>query len=769
MLSKNLESSLHRALNLARKYRHEYATLEHLLLSLTEDADAGYVLENCGVEMPNLRSRLIEFLENDLASLVIDDLEEARPTAGFQRVIHRAAIHAHAAGKTEVTGANVLTEIFSERDSHAVFFLQEQQLSCLDVVNFMAHGVPKNGGEIAPRPKAAPPSTVGTSSSKPREASSEQREIYESLSQYALNLNERAKDGKIDVLIGREVEIERTIEILCRRSKNNPLYVGDPGVGKTAIVEGLAQRIVSGNVPDVLKDAVIFSLDMGALLAGTRYRGDFEERLKAIVKGLEKLPNAVLFIDEIHTIVGAGATSGGSLDAGNLLKPALARGAIKCIGSTTYKEYRSHFEKDRALLRRFQKLDIKEPSIEDSILILNGLKGYYEKHHKVKYTDEAIKAAVDLSSRYITDRKLPDKAIDLIDEAGAHQALAKKEKRKQTIDKVDIEEIVSRITQVPSYSISSDENQRLVGLESELKAKIYGQDSAIEVLVNSIKLSKAGLRKAQKPIGCYLFAGPTGVGKTELAQQLALKMGMSLFRLDMSEYMEQHSISRLIGSPPGYVGFEQGGLLTDEVDQKPYTVVLFDEIEKAHPDIYNILLQVMDYGKLTDNNGKTVNFTNTIVIMTTNAGASDLAKSPLGFGRESREGEDKSAINRTFSPEFRNRLDSIISFKSLTPDLMLKIVDKFIEETGAQLADKRVKIEVGPRSRKYLAEKGFDAAFGARPLERFIEEKIKKPLAEEILFGKLRNGGRVKVSFDSDKLKFDFEEMSRQVPAEKAD
>jgi ATP-dependent Clp protease ATP-binding subunit ClpA len=765
MLSRNLESTLHRALNLARKYRHEYATLEHLLFALSEDHDASFVLENCGVDLAQLRQRLTGFLETDLASLVTDNVEEARPTAGFQRVIHRAAIHAHAAGKTEVTGANVLTELFSERDSHAVFFLQEQHLSCLDVVNFMAHGVSKRG-ELT---KAKPSMPVSPMQPHPqrrgKESQNEHKEIYESLAQYSINLNEKAKEGSIDVLIGREAEIERTIEILCRRNKNNPLYVGDPGVGKTAIVEGLAQRIVSGAVPEVLKDAIIFSLDMGALLAGTRYRGDFEERLKAIIKGLEKLPNTILFIDEIHTIVGAGATSGGSLDAGNLLKPALARGVIKCIGSTTYKEYRTYFEKDRALLRRFQKIDIKEPSVEDSFKILMGLKSYYEKHHHVKYDEEAIRVAVELSNRYITDRKLPDKAIDIIDEAGAHQALATKENRKENIGRAEIEEIVARMTQVPAYSITSDENKRLVGLESGLKQKVYGQDQAVDMLVNSIKLSKAGLRKSQKPIGCYLFTGPTGVGKTELAQQLAYHMGMNLFRLDMSEYMEQHSISRLIGSPPGYVGFEQGGLLTDEVDQKPYSVVLFDEIEKAHQDIYNILLQIMDYGKLTDNNGKTVNFTNAIVIMTTNAGASDLEKAPMGFGRNTREGDDKAAIHRTFSPEFRNRLDAIIGFRQLTPDLMLKIVDKFIDEMGAQLADKRVKIEVGPRSRQYLAEKGYDPAFGARPLERFIEEKIKKPLAEEILFGKLRSGGRVKVSFDSDKLKFDFEENAREVPA----
>jgi ATP-dependent Clp protease ATP-binding subunit ClpA len=754
MLSKNLETTLHRALAVAKKHNHEYATLEHLLLALVEDPDASHVMENCGVELSVLQERLIAFLENDLSALVIDGLEEAKPTAGFQRVIHRAAIHVHAAGKSEVTGANVLTEIYSERDSHAVYFLNEQNLTCLDVVNFISHGVVKYG-DLAKNP-TKPPQKFEAESASESADSEDYAELHESLANYAVNLNKQAEEGKTDALVGREEEVERTIEILCRRTKNNPLYVGDPGVGKTAIAEGLAYRIVKKEVPEILKEATIFSLDMGALLAGTRYRGDFEERLKAIINALEKIPHAVLFIDEIHTIIGAGATSGGSMDAGNLLKPALARGTIKCIGSTTYKEYRSQFEKDRALLRRFQKIDIKEPNIEDSIKILHGLKTYYENHHSVEYTDEAIKAAVELSSRYIMDRKLPDKAIDIIDEAGAHQSLMPKNRRKDTITEEEVEQIVAKIVHIPTKTLSLDDTKQLISLEDRLKEKIFGQDQAVEALVASIKLSKAGLRKGEKPIGCYLFTGPTGVGKTELTVQLSKLLGMNLFRLDMSEYMEQHSVARLIGSPPGYVGYEQGGLLTDEVDQKPYSVVLLDEMEKAHPDIYNLLLQVMDYGKLTDNNGKVINFSNTVIVMTSNAGAAEMEKAPIGFGRETREGEDTDAVKRTFTPEFRNRLDAVVPFKALTPALMGPIVQKFIDELGEQLADRRVKITVDDKTKEYLAKRGYDPLSGARPMERLIEEKIKKPLADEMLFGKLLGGGKVKVTCKNDKeLSFD--------------
>ncbi|NDF12258.1 MAG: ATP-dependent Clp protease ATP-binding subunit ClpA [Proteobacteria bacterium] len=759
MLSRSLEMTLHRALSSAREQNHEYATLEHLLLALIDDDDASLVLSHCGANTDELREKLEAFIEHDLSALVVDNVEESKPTAGFQRVIHRAALHVHAAGKNEVNGAHVLTELFSERESHAVFFLQEQKVNMLDVVNYLAHGDIRSNEITESKPTGGRLRKQEDSEEAPSSKESE------SIAQYAINLNKRAKEGKIDALIGREEEIERTIEILCRRSKNNPLLVGDPGVGKTAIAEGLAYRIVKGDVPEILKEAVIYSLDMGAIVAGTRYRGDFEERFKGIIKNIEKMPHAVLFIDEIHTIIGAGATSGGSLDAGNLLKPALARGSIKCIGSTTYKEYRTYFEKDRALLRRFQKIDVKEPSVADSIKILHGLKGYYEKHHGVSYTEEAIKAAVNLSNRYITDRKLPDKAIDIIDEAGAHQALKPKAKKKQTINVTEIEAIVAKIAHIPSQTISADENLKLATLEADLKAKIYGQDKAIESLVASIKLSKAGLRKTQKPIGCYLFTGPTGVGKTELAVQLALRMNMHFLRVDMSEYMEQHSVARLIGSPPGYVGFEQGGIITDDVDKNPYSVVLLDEMEKAHGDIYNILLQVMDYGKLTDNSGKVINFANTIVIMTSNVGAKDLAKTPIGFGRSTVDNDNSDAIKKVFSPEFRNRLDATITFKSLSPELMEKIVDKFISEMAEQLADKGVGIEIGPRSRKYLAEKGYDPLYGARPLERFIEVNIKKHLAEEILFGKLKNGGKVKISFkNGEDLDFTYETTPTTVP-----
>lgn len=757
MLSKNLEMSLHRALALAIEYRHEYATLEHLLLALSEDPDAASVMRGCGVNINSLRDALTGFLKHDLAALVVENLREAKPTAGFQRVIHRAAIHVHAAGREEVSGANVLAEIFSERDSHAVYFLHEQNVTSIDVMNYISHGVVKYG-ELG-EPQIAPPPAR---EEKPKKAAKEEKEAApqesnEALANYCVNLNKRALEGKTDVLIGRESEIERTVEILCRRTKNNPLYVGEPGVGKTAIAEGLAHRIVNDEVPKILKNATIYSLDMGALLAGTRYRGDFEERLKGVIKGIEKANNAILFIDEIHTIIGAGATSTGSLDAGNLLKPALARGSLRCIGSTTYKEFRGYFEKDRALVRRFQKIDIEEPSVEDTFKILKGLQHYYEKHHGVKYTAAALKTAVELANRYITDRKLPDKAIDVIDEAGARQALMPEGKKRKSVTVKDIEEIVAKIARIPSKTISSDDTKKLADLETDLKKVVFGQDKAIEALASSIKLSRAGLRKAGKPIGCYLFSGPTGVGKTELAVQLATVMNMNFARFDMSEYMEAHSVSRLIGAPPGYVGFDQGGLLTDAVDKTPHTILLLDEIEKAHQDIYNILLQVMDYGRLTDHNGKSVSFGNVILIMTSNAGASEMQKSSIGFGREDgKKGEDKEALKRIFTPEFRNRLDSIIPFQSLTPELVAKVVDKFIDQLQGQLADRRVKVEITDEVRKYLAERGYDKLYGARPLDRLLDQKIKKPMADEILFGKLSKGGKVRVKLSGDDLKFDF-------------
>ncbi len=748
MLSKNLEMSLHRALAIAGEYRHEYATLEHLLLSLSEDPDASAVMRGCGVNLPSLKETLANFLRHELNALISDNGSEAKPTAGFQRVIHRAAVHVHAAGREEVNGANVLAEIFSERESHAVFFLHEHNVTCLDVINFISHGVVKFG---EPNDNGQPPAITENEKREYRtrhgknEAGDSAHEIHEALTLYCTNLNKRAEEGRTDILIGREIEIERTVEILCRRTKNNPLFVGEPGVGKTAIAEGLALRITRGDVPKVLKNAIIFSLDMGALLAGTRYRGDFEERLKSIIKGIEKLPHAILFIDEIHTIIGAGATSSGSLDAGNLLKPALAKGSLRCIGSTTYREYRSYFEKDRALVRRFQKIDIEEPSVENTIKILRGLKPYYETHHNVRYTNAAIKAAVELSQRYIHDRKLPDKAIDIIDEAGAHQMLLPEAKRRKAITTKDIEEIVAKIARIPSKSISADDTKKLENLESDLKKVVFGQDKAIEALGSAIKMSRAGLRKQGRPVGCYLFSGPTGVGKTELALQLSKQMSMNLVRFDMSEYMEPHSVSKLIGAPPGYVGFDQGGIMTDAIDKTPHTVLLLDEIEKAHHDIYNILLQVMDYGKLTDHNGKSINFANVILIMTTNAGASEMNKAAFGFNAPARTGEDKEAIKRIFTPEFRNRLDAVIPFERLSPALVESVVDKFILHMEEQLADRRVRIEITPEVRKYLAKEGYDDQQGARPLERIIEQKIKKPLAGEILFGKLSKGGRVKV------------------------
>ena len=752
-LSRTLDKTLRRAFALANARQHEYATLEHLLMALSEDQDAAAVLRACAVDLDRLRATLTDFLDHELSGLVVEGMVDARPTSGFQRVLQRAAIHVQSAGRSEVTGANVLVALFSERESHAVFFLQEQNMSRLDAVNYISHGIAKKPGlSEERRVRGADERGEGEEKKEPG---------GEALSTYCANLNKKARDGRIDILVGREHEIERTIQILCRRSKNNPLFVGDPGVGKTAIAEGLALRIVRGEVPDILKHAVIYALDMGALLAGTRYRGDFEERLKAVISELEANKNAVLFIDEIHTVIGAGATSGGSLDASNILKPALAGGSLRCIGSTTYKEFRNYFEKDRALVRRFQKIDVPEPSESETVKILQGLRPSFEAHHGIKYTDGALKAAVKLATRYIHDRKLPDKAIDVIDEVGAAQMLKPEGKRARLVGVKEIEEIVAKIARVPIKAVNARDKLALKSLEADLKGVVFGQDPAIEALASAIKLSRAGLRDPQKPIGCYLFSGPTGVGKTEVARQLAKIMGIELIRFDMSEYMERHAVSRLIGAPPGYVGFDQGGLLTDAVDQHPHAVLLMDEIEKAHPDVYNILLQVMDYGKLTDNNGKTVDFRNVILIMTTNAGAADMSKPAMGFGREAREGEDTEAIKRMFTPEFRNRLDAVIPFQGLTPEIVASVVDKFVKELAAQLADRRVLVELDADARAWLAEKGYEPLFGARPLARVIQEHIKRPLADELLFGRLAKGGKVKVGIEDGKPVFSFEPAER--------
>src|SRR6266436_1577731 len=737
MLSRNLEKTLHRALAYANERRHEYATLEHLLLALTEDQDAVAVLRACTVDLEKLRRDLTSYVDNELVNLVSNHVEDAKPTASFQRVLQRAAIHVQSSGREEVTGANVLVAMFAERESHAVYFLQEQDMTRFDAVNYISHGIAKAPGRSETR-------RVQGADEEERSEKGQKRG-HDALDSYCVNLNKKAKSGKIDPLIGRESEVDRTIQILCRRSKNNPLYVGDPGVGKTAIAEGLARRIVQREVPEVLLNATIYALDMGALLAGTRYRGDFEERLKAVLSELEAQPGAILFIDEIHTVIGAGATSGGAMDASNLLKPALASGTIRCMGSTTYKEYRQHFEKDRALVRRFQKIDINEPTVEDAIAILKGLKPYFEDYHRLKYTNEAIEAAVQLSSRYIHDRKLPDKAIDVIDESGAAQMLVAENKRKKTIGIKEIETTIATMARIPPKSVSKDDAEVLKHLEQTLKRVVFGQDKAIEALSASIKLSRAGLREPEKPIGSYLFSGPTGVGKTEVAKQLAASLGVELIRFDMSEYMERHTVSRLIGAPPGYVGFDQGGLLTDGVDQHPHCVLLLDEIEKAHPDLFNVLLQIMDHGKLTDHNGKQVVFRNVILIMTTNAGAADLARQAYGFTRIKREGDDVEAINRMFAPEFRNRLDAIITFAHLTPEIIAKVVEKFVLQLEAQLGDRDVTIELSEEASSWLIKHGYDEQMGARPMARLIQETIKKPLADEVLFGKLKAGGHVRV------------------------
>ncbi|XYK80609.1 MAG: ATP-dependent Clp protease ATP-binding subunit ClpA [Labrenzia sp.] len=745
--SRSLEKALHQALALANERQQEYATLEHLLLALLDDQDAAAVMRACNVDLDTIRQNLIEYIETELDNLVTDSDEDAKPTAGFQRVIQRAVIHVQSSGREEVTGANVLVAIFAERESHAAYFLQDQDMTRYDAVNYISHGIAKRPGMSETRPVEGAEEEDVLSGN---DAEKKPAQKTDALEAYCVNLNEKAEKGKIDPLIGRDGEIQRTIQILCRRSKNNPLFVGDPGVGKTAIAEGLAHRIVNADVPEVLQDATIFSLDMGALLAGTRYRGDFEERLKQVVKEIEDYPGAVMFIDEIHTVIGAGATSGGAMDASNLLKPALASGAIRCIGSTTYKEYRQFFEKDRALVRRFQKIDVNEPTIPDAIDILKGLKPYFEDFHKVRYTNDAIKTAVELSAKYIADRKLPDKAIDVLDETGASQMLVPENRRRKTIGVKEIENTIATMARIPPKSVSKDDAEVLENLGKDLKRVVYGQDNAIETLASAIKLARAGLREPDKPIGSYLFSGPTGVGKTEVARQLASSLGVELIRFDMSEYMERHTVSRLIGAPPGYVGFDQGGLLTDGVDQHPHCVLLLDEIEKAHPDLFNILLQVMDHGKLTDHNGKQVDFRNVILIMTTNAGAADMAKMPVGFNRIKREGDDQEAINKLFTPEFRNRLDAIIPFGNLPVEVVYKVVEKFVMQLEVQLADRNVTFELGDDAVKWLADKGYDSQMGARPLGRIIQEHIKRPLADEVLFGKLKKGGMVKVSVSED-------------------
>ncbi len=743
--TESLEKALHTALTLANDRSHEYATLEHLLLALIDDRDAAAVMQACNVNLTTLRQTLTDYIDNELSNLVTEYDEDAKPTAGFHRVIQRAVIHVQSSGREEVSGANVLVAMFAERESHAAYFLQEQEMTRYDAVNYISHGIAKRPGNSEVRP------VRGVEDEQSAMGEDEAKQKGDALEAYCVNLNEKARSGKIDPLIGRGAEVNRTIQILCRRSKNNPLFVGDPGVGKTAIAEGLAKRIVEGEVPDVLADCNIYSLDMGTLLAGTRYRGDFEERLKQVIKEVEETDGAIMFIDEIHTVIGAGATSGGAMDASNLLKPALASGTIRCIGSTTYKEYRQFFEKDRALVRRFQKIDVVEPTIEDSIDIMKGLKPYFEKFHDIKYTNDAIKAAVELSARYINDKRLPDKAIDVVDETGASQKLLPVSKRKKQIGTREIEETIATMARIPPKTVSRDDEKVLANLEDQLKRVVYGQDTAIEALAASIKLARAGLREPDKPIGAYLFSGPTGVGKTEVAKQLASSLGIHLQRFDMSEYMERHTVSRLIGAPPGYVGFDQGGLLTDGVDQHPHSVILLDEIEKAHPDLFNILLQVMDHGKLTDHNGKQVDFRNTVIIMTTNAGAAEMQKAAIGFGSTKRTGDDEEAINRLFPPEFRNRLDAVIPFASLPTPVIHKVVEKFVMQLEAQLAERGVTFELTKEATAWLAIKGYDERMGARPLSRVIQEHIKKPLAEEVLFGRLKTGGTVKVSLGKDK------------------
>ncbi|WP_410499030.1 ATP-dependent Clp protease ATP-binding subunit ClpA [Chitinibacter sp. S2-10] len=738
MIAQELEVSLHMAFMDARQKRHEYITVEHLLLALLDNPSAIEVMKACGANMDELRRQLGDFVTEHTPVVSGTSEVETQPTIGFQRVIQRAILHVQSSGKKEVTGANVLVAIFGEKDSHAVYFLHQQGITRLDVVNFIAHGISKSASSA---PQSAP-------KNEPSDDSDGESSAGGALENYTQNMNQQALAGKIDPLIGRDHELERVIQTLCRRRKNNPLLVGEAGVGKTAIADGLARKIVEGDVPDVLSDATVYTLDMGALLAGTKYRGDFEQRLKAVIKQLGEERNAILFIDEIHTLVGAGAASGGTLDASNLLKPALSNGTLKCIGATTYTEYRGIFEKDNALSRRFQKIDIVEPTIEQTIEILKGLKDKFEAHHGVKYTQSALVTAVELSAKFINDRHLPDKAIDVIDEAGAAQKILPRSKQKKTIGKGEIEDIIAKIARIPPKSVSSDDKNTLKTLERDLKNVVFGQEKAIEVLATSIKMARAGLGNPQKPIGSFLFSGPTGVGKTEVARQLAYTMGIELIRFDMSEYMERHAVSRLIGAPPGYVGFEQGGLLTEAINKHPYAVVLLDEIEKAHPDIYNVLLQVMDHGTLTDNNGRKADFRNVVIIMTTNAGAEMLNKSVIGFTAKKEAGDEMQEIKRLFTPEFRNRIDAIIPFAPLTHEIILQVVDKFLMQLEAQLHDKKVEAHFTDALKDYLAKHGFDPQMGARPMARLIQDTIRKALADELLFGRLVSGGEVVIDID---------------------
>ena len=742
MIAQELEVSLHMAFVEARQQRHEFITVEHLLLALLDNPSAAEVLRACSANVDDLRKSLANFIKDNTPQVAGNDDVDTQPTLGFQRVIQRAIMHVQStgSGKKEVMGSNVLVAIFGEKDSHAVYYLHQQGVTRLDVVNFIAHGIKKN--EPPDLPKAS------DSASEGEEASSEKNEKASPLEQFTQNLNQLAKDGKIDPLIGREYEVERVIQTLCRRRKNNPLLVGEAGVGKTAIAEGLAWRISQKDVPEVLAEAVVYSLDMGALLAGTKYRGDFEQRLKGVLKALKDRPNAVLFIDEIHTLIGAGSASGGTLDASNLLKPSLSSGQLKCIGATTFTEYRSIFEKDAALSRRFQKIDVLEPTVEQTVEILKGLKSRFEEHHKVKYALAALQAAAELSAKYINDRHLPDKAIDVIDEAGAAQQILPANKRKKTISKTEVEEIVAKIARIPPANVSQDDRGKLKTLDRDLKSVVYGQDKALDILASAVKMARSGLGKGDKPIGSFLFSGPTGVGKTEAAKQLAYIMGIDLIRFDMSEYMERHAVSRLIGAPPGYVGFDQGGLLTEAVTKKPHCVLLLDEIEKAHPDIFNVLLQVMDHGTLTDNNGRKADFRNVILIMTTNAGAETMNKATIGFTNPRESGDEMVDIKRLFTPEFRNRLDAIVGFKALDENVILRVVDKFLLQLETQLAEKKVDVTFTDKLRKHLAKKGFDPLMGARPMQRLIQDTIRRALADELLFGRLIDGGRLTVDLD---------------------
>lgn len=745
MIAQELEVSLHMAFVEARQQRHEFITVEHLLLALLDNPSASEVLKACSANIDDLRKSLTQFIADNTPQVAGTEDVDTQPTLGFQRVIQRAIMHVQStgSGKKEVTGANVLVAIFGEKDSHAVYYLHQQGVTRLDVVNFIAHGIRKSDP-----PETGKTDAEGLPEEGAPAAAGERTEKASPLEQFTVNLNQQAKEGKIDPLIGREYEVERTIQILCRRRKNNPLLVGEAGVGKTAIAEGLAWRITEGTVPEVLAEAQVFSLDMGALLAGTKYRGDFEQRLKGVLKALKDKPHAVLFIDEIHTLIGAGAASGGTMDASNLLKPALSSGQMKCIGATTFTEYRGIFEKDAALSRRFQKVDVVEPTIAETIDILKGLKSRFEEHHNVRYAPAALQAAAELSAKYINDRQLPDKAIDVIDEAGAAQRILAASKRKKTIGKGDIEDIVAKIARIPPANVSNDDKGKLKTLERDLKSVVYGQDNALEALASSVKMARAGLGKTDKPIGSFLFSGPTGVGKTEAAKQLAYIMGIDLIRFDMSEYMERHAVSRLIGAPPGYVGFDQGGLLTEAVTKKPHCVLLLDEIEKAHPDVFNVLLQVMDHGTLTDNNGRKADFRNVIVIMTTNAGAETMSKSTIGFTTSRQTGDEMGDIKRLFTPEFRNRLDAIVSFKALDEQIILRVVDKFLLQLETQLGEKKVEVTFTDAIRKFLAKKGFDPLMGARPMQRLIQDMIRKALADELLFGRLIDGGRLTVDLD---------------------